>query len=919
LPDLLSLKNRQFDRTHVILAILVYLTSFIVYLMTVQRSIPFWDCGEFIAASAILGVPHPPGFPLMVMIGRLASLVPFVTDIAYRINLLSVFFSPFTAMIGYLLTVKLVSYFFNGEPQDRLSRFIMFAGGVAGGLFVAFSETNWGSSVEAEVYCPATGMAVLLVYLTILYFERRGTSSGILITVLVFYLALLATGLAMMSFLVMPICSIFYVLKKEADRRDFLIVCGFIIAELVLVIVFANGRGGAQAYAMVSAVLVVSLLVMLYKKINWAMAIAVGLICTIIVANEWFIWAMIIGLPAFAGLSFLAHRNRWQFDYRPALAIMVAAVIGFSVQFYIPVRSSQNPRIDENHPSRSFATFVGFLDRKQYGSESMVHRMFQRRGTWENQFGWHPHMGFWSYFEEQYSTAGAGFVPFFILGVIGMVVAIRKRLEIGLPFLTVFLVCSMGLILYMNFADGTKYDFNTGDAYLEVRDRDYFWITAFVFFGVAMGAGISAVMQWVRQYVARRRNGFEAQSVYASALLALLPIFGLTTNYHINDRFGNNLATEYGKNILDSCPQDAIIFTSGDNDTFPVWALQEAYNYRKDVRVVNLSLFNTDWYVAQMKNQYGVPISLSDDQILWNQYDVGESEPVSRPDKPFYDKPRKREAYMVPSRFENRIVKVQDMMVDEVVLENRWRYPIYFSSPPYSESPLKLRDHAALVGNVYELEKDPTPGLVEVDRSYDLFMNKYSFGGMENSKVFRDENATGVFIGLGINGTRIVEELARRGDTTRAITLANKLIGVYPEYWQTYMTLADIYDKKGDSAKSDQLYQQLVDTLKAFTKADPRNLFWRQDLGLSMFELGKRRKDQLAMDQGIKFLWSAFEADPNSSYGFRKLFSALSQAQKYEELQRAARMFAEYKVNLTDPFLQRILGISPPSGINPED
>jgi tetratricopeptide (TPR) repeat protein len=916
LPDLLSLKDRQFNRTHIVLVVLVYLVSFVVYLMTVQRSIPFWDCGEFIAASAILGVPHPPGFPLMVMIGRLATLLPFVADMAFRVNLLSVFFSPFTAALAYLLTVKLVSYFFNGEPQDRLGRFIMYAGGVAGAFFVAFSETNWGSSVEAEVYCPATGMAVLLLYLTILYYERRGTPAGLKLTVLIFYLALLATGLAMMSFLVVPVCAIFFVLKKEADRRDFLTVCGFIIAELVLVIVFANGRGGAPAYGMVTAVLLLAMMVTLYKKINWAMAIAVGLICTILVANEWFIWAMIFGVPVFALISYAAHHYRWSFDWRPALAIMIVAVIGFTVQLYIPIRSSQRPRIDENHPARSWATFIGFLDRKQYGSESMVHRMFQRRGTWENQFGWHPHMGFWSYFEEQYSPPGVGFIPFFLLGVAGMWVAIKKRLEIGLPFLTVFLICSMGLILYMNFADGTKYDFATGDAYLEVRDRDYFWITAFVFFGVAMGAGVSAVMRWVREFVSRRLQSFESQSVYASAVLVLLPIFGLTTNYHINDRYGNNLATEYAKNILDTCDQNAIIFTSGDNDTFPVWALQEAYNYRKDVRVVNLSLFNTDWYVDQMKNQYGVPIPLSDSQILWNQYE--DDGIISRPAKPFYDRARKRETYLIPSRFDNRIVKVQDMMMDEVVIDNKWRDPIYFSSPPYAESPLKLRDHAVLVGNIYELEKDPPPGLVDLNRSYDLFMKVYSFAGMQNSRVYRDENATGVFIGLGINGTNVMQHLATNGDTTRALALGDHLINVYPEFWQTYMVMADMYDKRNDSTKSDSLYQQLVDTLTAFTAADPRNLFWRQDLGLSKFELGKRRKDQAEMDQGINLLWSAFDADPNSSYAFRKLVSVLSQAQRYEDLQRAARMFAQYKVNLTDPYLQRILGISPPSGVQPE-
>ena len=150
----------------------------------------------------------------------------------------------------------------------------------------------------------------------------------------------------------------------------------------------------------------------------------------------------------------------------------------------------------------------------------MTERMFKRRGSWSNQFGRHPHMGFWSYFEEQYSKAGWSFIiPFFTLGMIGMVVAIRKRLEIGLPFFTLFLLCSVGLILYMNFADGTKFDVVTGDAYLEVRNRDYFFTPAFVFFGIAIGMGISAVMQMVKDKVSASRPKLIKHAVVISSLL----------------------------------------------------------------------------------------------------------------------------------------------------------------------------------------------------------------------------------------------------------------------------------------------------------------------------------------------------------------------------------------------------------------
>jgi hypothetical protein len=183
----------------------------------------------------------------------------------------------------------------------------------------------------------------------------------------------------------------------------------------------------------------------------------------------------------------------------------------------------------------------------------------------------------------------------------------------------------------------------------------------------------------------------ERPVVYLSSLLVLLPAISLATNYHACDRSGNFLPITYARNILDSCTPESLLFTAGDNDTFPVWALQEAYNYRKDVRVVNLSLLNTDWYIEQMKTRYDVPISLTVDQIRWYPYELPGGQMSQRPLKPFPDKPRQRMTYLHP-QFSG--IATQNLMVDEIVIENRWQRDIFFSGPPYAESPLNLRDHA---------------------------------------------------------------------------------------------------------------------------------------------------------------------------------------------------------------------------------
>ena len=117
----------KFDRTNAVLAGFVFVVSFVVYALTVQRGFSFWDCGEFIACAYSLGIPHPPGTPLFVILGRLAALIPFVEDISYRINYLSVISSAVTAMLSYLLTVRLVGYFFSPEERSsRLNRIIAY-------------------------------------------------------------------------------------------------------------------------------------------------------------------------------------------------------------------------------------------------------------------------------------------------------------------------------------------------------------------------------------------------------------------------------------------------------------------------------------------------------------------------------------------------------------------------------------------------------------------------------------------------------------------------------------------------------------------------------------------------------------------------------------------------------------------------
>ena len=900
-----TLKPQGFDRTNAYLGGLVFLGAFIVYAMTVQRTFSFWDCGELIAACVIGGIPHPPGFPLLVMISHIFSVIPFVDDVSYRVNYVSVVSSAVTALFSYLIAVRLIRMVQGEERGEFLSRLTAYAGGVAGGFFVAFSSTNWGNSVEAETYALSLALSTAIFWLTLRYHERRDEPGSTKIMILAMYLAVLGIGVHMTVFLVVPVCAIFFILNREAGPKDYLVICLFALIELLMIILFANGRGGADVFKFVSVALGLVLLVMLHSKIRWGILIAIGITSTLMISFSLYFWALPIGVVVVLLLGFMSMRRGWDVQWKSALLILLTGFIGFSVHFYVPIRSELNPRIDENHAARNWTQFVNFLDRKQYGQTSMVDRMFERRGEWSNQFGRHPNMGFWSYFEEQYGPGGWSFAPFFILGLLGAIVAIKKRLEIGMPYLTLLILASVGLILYMNFADGTQYNAATGDAYLEVRNRDYFFTPAFVFFGIAIGVGIGALIGMVRKTL--EGSVHERNAVFAASLLALLPIVSLSCNYHTNDRSESFLPYHYSKGLLDSCAPNAILFTVGDNDTFPTWCLQEAYNYRKDVSVVNLSLLNTDWYVWQMKHFYDVPISLSDDQILWNPYELPGGQWTSRPEKSFADRPRKRMTYL-HQQFSG--LAVQDMMVDEIVVENKWERPIYFSAPPYAESPLKLREHAVVDGQLYRLDREPPHRLVDLDNSYKLFTEVYRFDGMETSEIFRDENATGVMGGVAISTLRVVDEMLRAGDTARAENILVHLTKVIPEFWQSYETLAMLAANRGDEKKAEAWYQQLADTLTGFVASNPDNQYYVQDLGTAKFELGRLRGDTLMQKEGLDMLRRGWAIDMNSGLAFRKLVTALNDFQLQGEIRQRAQEYARYKRNRIDPLLQSILGIS---------
>jgi hypothetical protein len=180
--------------------LIVFIIAGAVYFLTVQPSVSFWDCGEFIASSYGLQVPHPPGTPFFLILGRLLSIIPFAENIAFRINTISVISSAFTILFLYLIAVKLIENYNNNKYDSLINAFGTYLAAAIGALSLAFADTFWFNAVEAEVYAMSTFFIAFVTWLMLLWNERADEPDNEKYLIMIAYLL----GLRLIFFLFKP-------------------------------------------------------------------------------------------------------------------------------------------------------------------------------------------------------------------------------------------------------------------------------------------------------------------------------------------------------------------------------------------------------------------------------------------------------------------------------------------------------------------------------------------------------------------------------------------------------------------------------------------------------------------------------------------------------------------------------------------
>ena len=510
-----------------------------------------WDAGEFITAAKVLGIPHPPGTPLFVMVGHVWGDVLRLGAYAWRLNLMSACFSAAGAGCFFLVAHRLLA----GE-EARLR----IGGAAAAAVLSAFTFTGWQNSNETEVYTVATFSIAAICWLCLRWRDSRGTTRAPHHLLLIVYLAALSIGNHLLTLLVGPAVSLFiFVTLRAAPAAD-----------------PAERRVELSEWAALSAL--------------WVVLIAVGLGSTPLLYVGGVLFAAALAACVLAGSLFF-----------PLAALSVAAV-GVSTYAFLYIRSALEPVLDEADP-QTWHNLLAVIRREQYGARGLLDNPTfppgpENPGRTLTLFG-QQFINYFQYFSWQWGRSLRAFavVPALIymgLGLLGWSEARRRDPGVAYLLGALWLVTGLGLVVYMNFKPGFSlfWDRYPSMNAHEVRERDYFFTVSFQVWGLAAGIGLARVAR------AWQRAGRWALAV--AATLALVPFalnFRAASRRHGPD---TTIARDFAYNLLQSVEPYGVLFGYGDNDTFPVWYLQEVEGVRQDVTLINLSLAQLDWYVRQL-------------------------------------------------------------------------------------------------------------------------------------------------------------------------------------------------------------------------------------------------------------------------------------------------------------------------------
>ena len=765
------------DRPPYLLALAASLVVLAGYVLTLAPTVTFWDAAEFIASAHILGIPHPPGTPLFVLLGRVADMLLPLQYTAAKTNLMTAVFSASAAGFMFLFVHQALAR--GARGMDELGAKIFRAGGAfAAVLASSFAFTVWQNSIETEVYMLAMLAIGAVAWLCRLWRRDRGGKRGAHELLLLVYVLGMALSNHLMGLLVGPavIGFMYHVLRTQPARDP------------------------AERQVQWSQLAVIASL--------WVAMVGVGIGKTGIV---------VLGLLLYAGAAVWSYLCGSLFF---AVAALLASALGVSGYLYLYIRAGLGPYVNEGDPSTWDALWA-VIRREQYPPRSPLDNPIYQSGP-DNPgrtlqiFGLQL-LNYLQYFDWQWSASlqtvrtllAPARLPFTLLftalGVYGAL-SHRKWDKSSFWFLALlFLTTSIGLIVYLNFKPGfslAPQAFPDRDMH-EVRERDYFYTISYLCWGLWAGLGIASGYRALRERLSHRSAAVAAPLLLV-ALLPFLLNFRAASRRHGPEA---EFARDFAYDVLQSVEPYGILVTAGDNDTFPLWYLQEAEGVRQDVVNVITSLANMEYFIRQLRDNPARPYR--PDSAALRLYGPGpaaipscspqQAEMVNeyarragrRPFDPSRGAPAcihsmsdEQIAALQPQLLSRDVVLhvgnvvhtypagtplyVSDVVLLRIIQENLGKRPIYFAVSAGEGARMGLDAFLAQQGLAFKLMPDtvrPGPRLlpgawgaiVDVDRTRDLLHGTYRYARLFDVDSLRLDptnqspaaNLYYVFLGLG--------------------------------------------------------------------------------------------------------------------------------------------------------------------------
>ncbi|MBR2947747.1 MAG: DUF2723 domain-containing protein [Bacteroidales bacterium] len=919
--------QNKFTLLNRISAAIVLIVASVTYLLTIEPTVSFWDCGEFIASSYKLEVGHAPGNPVFQLIARFFTMFASPENAAMAVNIMSAMCSAFTIFFLYLTIVHLGRRIYdnNGKSYLEIGNAIALIGaGVVGSLAYCWSDTFWFSAVEAEVYAMSSLLTAVVFWMILKWEEEADQEYADRWIVLIALIMGLSIGVHLLNLLVIPAIAFVYYYKKSpviSTWRSFGVLA---ISAAILGLILWGIIPYLPKIAAAFDLLFVN---------TFGLPFNSGAVFFIL---------LLLAL-CFAGIYFT--RRKAKYLWNTILLCFTMIVIGYSTFSVVVIRSVNKTPTNEGQPDNPFA-LIKYLGREQYGSTPLIYgptfasmpndytettyytalgdkyhkapgpidyvfpsqskmlfpRMHSRderhigfyksymgnRGKvipgsndkmptfgdnlaffFDYQLNWmYIRYFMWNFAGRQNDLhgdvpgdplkgnweSGIGFIdkarlgdqsegPDYIvnnkaknhfymlpllLGIIGLLYQLSKDKRNWWVTMLLFLLTGVAIIVYLN---QTPY---------QVRERDYAYAGSFYVFTIWIGLAVIAIYESICNLLNKKgvKDSKGAVAASVSVILLGVPILMAAQGWDDHDRSNRYTARDMAYNYFMSADEQAIIVTHGDNDTFPLWYIQEVEGVRTDARVMNTSLLGIDWYIDQMQWKqyeaepikfttkrkdylYGTnewpriidavktPITVKEAIDVFNNPDYkiniyGEDESFIASRKlrlPVNIENVKKYGIVSPQYYDhivdtlyldipegkNNLTKPELMILDMLANYN-WDRPIYFVTQG-GDLNIGLKNYLQFDGYIYKLvpirSKTSMTEIGQIDAldMYDKIMNVYRWDSFSKD-FFVDYQNLGTFCGVQNQRFIFVQTaigLYYEGEIQKAVEILDKMQEVFPE------------------------------------------------------------------------------------------------------------------------------------------